>query len=210
MPVSVLVADDHQIVRQGLRLVLTHAGFDVVAEAADGRQAVQLADELKPDAAVIDFVMPHLNGLDAALQIRRYSPSTATVLLTMHTEDQFVLEALRAGIRGYVVKTQAADDLVRALREVGRGAIYLSPAVSRTVVDAYLTRTDPPGSPLTPREREVLQLVAEGHTTKAVAHVLGLTAKTVETYRTNIMRKLNIHETAGLVRYAIRHRLITP
>jgi DNA-binding NarL/FixJ family response regulator len=208
MSVSVLIADDHRLVREGLRLLLAREGFDVVAEANDGREAVEMAARLNVDAAVLDFEMPMLNGLDAAMQIKRQSPATSTLLLTMHTEDQFVLEALRGGIRGYVVKTQAAEDLAQAIREVRRGAIYLSPAVSRAVVDAFLAGVEPSRDPLSPREREVLQLIAEGRTTKDVAGVLGLTPKTAETYRTNIMRKLDIHETASLVRYAIRHGFV--
>jgi DNA-binding NarL/FixJ family response regulator len=128
----------------------------------------------------------------------------------MYTEDQYVLEAFRNGLRGYVIKTQAAADLVQAIREVLRNAVYLSPGISRAVVEAYLTKTDVPSDPLTPREREVLQLVAEGKTTKEIATVLGLSVKTAETHRTKIMRKLEIHETAGLVRYAIRRGLVQP
>jgi len=208
MATTVLLADDHQIVRQGVRLLLEREGFDVVGEASDGHEAVTMAAKLRPDAAVLDFVMPNLNGLDAAVQVRKQSPSTKTILLTMHTEDQCVLEAFRRGLRGYVIKTQAGADLVQALREVDRGALYLSPGISRTVIDAYLSRADVPADPLTPREREVLQLVAEGKTTKEVAAKLGLSVKTAETHRTKIMRKLDIHETAGLVRYAIRKRLV--
>lgn len=208
MPVSVLLADDHQIFRQGLRVLLERERFDVVGEAADGREAVQLAERLKPDVVVLDFVMPMLNGLDAATQIHKVSPNTRTILLTMYTEDQYVLEALRAGLRGYVIKTQAAADLVRAIREVLQNGVYLSPGISRTLVEAYLSGTAMPADPLTPRERQVLQLVAEGNTTKQVAVVLGLSVKTAETHRTKIMRKLEIHETAGLVRYAIRRGLV--
>jgi DNA-binding NarL/FixJ family response regulator len=208
VPVSVLLADDHQIFRQGLRVLLERERFDVVGEAADGREAVQLAERLKPDVVVLDFVMPLLNGLDAATQIQRVSPNTRTILLTMYTEDQYVLEALRAGLRGYVIKTQAAADLVRAIRETLQNGVYLSPGISRTLVEAYLSGTAMPADPLTPRERQVLQLVAEGKTTKEVAMVLGLSVKTAETHRTKIMRKLEIHETAGLVRYAIRRGLV--
>ena len=208
MPVTVLLADDHQIFRQGLRVLLERERFDVVGEAADGREAVQLAERLKPDVVVLDFVMPLLNGLDAATQIQRVSPATRTILLTMYTEDQYVLEALRSGLRGYVIKTQAAADLVRAIREILQNGVYLSPGISRTLVDAYLSGTAMPADPLTPRERQVLQLVAEGKTTKEVAMVLGLSVKTAETHRTKIMRKLEIHETAGLVRYAIRRGVI--
>jgi two-component system response regulator NreC len=210
MAVSVLLADDHQIVRQGIKVLLEREGFDVVGEAADGREAVQMATKLRPDVAVVDFVMPLLNGLDAGVQIQRDSPRTKAILLTMYTEDQYVLEAFRGGLRGYVIKTQAAADLVQAIREVLRDAMYVSPGISRTLVQAYLSKTDLPPDPLTTREREVLQLVAEGRTTKEVATVLGLSVKTAETHRTKIMRKLEIHETAGLVRYAIRRGLVQP
>lgn len=152
--------------------------------------------------------MPLLNGLDAAVQIQRQSPSTRAILLTMYTEDQYVLEAFRGGVRGYVIKTQAAADLVQAIREVQRNALYVSPGISRTLVDAFLAKTELPADPLTPREREVLQLVAEGRTTKEIAVVLGLSVKTAETHRTRIMRKLEIHDTASLVRYAIRRGLV--
>jgi DNA-binding NarL/FixJ family response regulator len=204
----VLIADDHQIVRQGLKMLLEREGFDVVAEAADGPEAVKMAASLKPDVAILDFVMPHLNGLDASIQIQKQSPSTKTILLTMYTEDQYVLAAFRAGLRGYVIKTQAAGDLVQAIREVQRNAVYLSPGISRAVVEAFLYKTDVPADPLTPREREVLQLVAEGRTTKEIATALGLSVKTAESHRGKIMRKLDIHETAGLVRYAIRRGLV--
>jgi len=204
----VLLADDHQIVRQGVRVLLENEGFEVVSETADGREAVEAASRLRPSVAVVDFVMPLLNGLDAAVQIQRQSPSTRSILLTMYTEDQYVLEAFRGGIRGYVIKTQAAADLVQAIREVQRNALYVSPGISRTLVDAFLAKTEMPADPLTPREREVLQLVAEGRTTKEIAVVLGLSVKTAETHRTRIMRKLEIHDTASLVRYAIRRGLV--
>ena len=210
MSMSVLLADDHPIVRQGLHALLDREGLDVVGEAADGHEAVALARRFQPDLAVIDLVMPRLNGLGAALQIQRESPRTKSILLTMHTESQCVLEAMRSGLRGYVIKTQASADLIQAIRDVGRGTIYLSPGVSGTVVQAYLSKTDPPEDPLTPREREVLQLVAEGKTTKEIAQMLNLSIKTAETHRTRTMRKLEIHDTAGLVRYAIRRGWIQP
>ena len=210
MPIQVLLADDHLIVRQGLKALLEREGFKVVGEAADGHEAVRLAQALHPDVAVLDLAMPLLNGLDTAREILRISPRTQTILLTMHPEDHYIFEALRAGIEGYVLKTQAAEDLVRAIREVFRGMIYLSPGVSRAVVQAYLAKTDLPPDPLAPRERQVLQLVAEGKTAKEVAVLLGISVKTAESYRTRIMQKLDIHETAGLVRYAIRRGLIQP
>jgi DNA-binding NarL/FixJ family response regulator len=210
MPLSIILADDHQIVRQGLKALLERENFEVVAEASDGQEAVRLASELQPAVAVLDFAMPVLNGLDAAREIHVVSPHTRTILLTVHTDDHYVLESVRVGIKGYVVKTQAADDLIRAIHEVSNGRVYLSPAVSRAVVDAYLSGAEPPPDPLTRRERQVLQLVAEGRTTKEIAQVLGLSVKTAESHRCRIMEKLAIHEVAGLVRYAIRRCVIEP
>ena len=206
----VLLADDHQIVRQGLRALLEKAGHSVVGEAADGREACELAQKLQPNVAVLDLAMPLLNGLDAIGEIRRVSPGTLTILLTMYTDRPYVLRALQAGAKGYVLKSQAADDLVRAIREVWAGAVYLSPGVAVGLVDAYLSKDGEPKEPLTARERQVLQLVAEGKTTKAIAAMLGITFKTVESHRNRIMKKLDIHQTAGLVRYAIRRGLVRP
>ena len=208
MPPRILLADDHVIVRQGFRVLLEREGLEVVAEAANGHEAVRLAGELLPDVAVLDFAMPLLNGLDAAKEIRRRSPRTRTILLTVHSEDHYVLEALQAGVHGYVVKTQAAADLVQAIREIRGNAIYLSPTISRAVVEAYFDKVTPPGDVLSSRERQVLQLVAEGKTTKEIAGVLGVSIKTADSHRARIMRKLDIHDTAGLVRFAIRRGLI--
>jgi len=210
MPTRILLADDHLIVREGLKALLEGEGFAVVAEVGDGHEAVRVARERCPDIAVVDFGMPLLNGCDAAREILQACPRAKAILLTMHTEDHYVLEALRAGIKGYVVKTQAAADLVRAISEVQKGAVYLSPGVSQTVVQAYLTKAELPPDLLTPRERQVLQLVAEGKTTKQVAKLLGITQKTAESHRTRIMEKLDVHETASLVRYAVRRGLIQP
>jgi DNA-binding NarL/FixJ family response regulator len=207
-PPRILLADDHVIVRQGFRALLEREGLEVVAEAANGHEAVRLAGELLPDVAVLDFAMPLLNGIDAAKEIRRRSPRTRTILLTVHSEDHYVLEAVQAGINGYVVKTQAAADLVQAIREIRGNAIYLSPTISRAVVEAYFDKATPPGDVLSSRERQVLQLVAEGKTTKEIAGVLGVSIKTADSHRTRIMRKLDIHDTAGLVRFAIRRGLI--
>jgi DNA-binding NarL/FixJ family response regulator len=208
MRLQILLADDHLIVRQGLKALLEREGLEVVGEAPDGLEAVRLARDLHPDVAVLDIGMPLMNGLDAAREILRGSPRTKAILLTMHAEDHYVLEALRAGVTGYVLKTKAAGDLVAAIREVAGGAIYLSPGVSRAVVQAYRAKSDLPPDPLTPRERQVLQLIAEGKRTKEIAALLGVSVKTAESHRTRLMEKLNIHETAGLVRYALQRGLI--
>src|SRR5947209_1323434 len=178
MPCRVLLAEDHQIVRQGLRALLEKAGHTVVGEAADGREACELAQKLQPNIAVLDLAMPLLNGLDAISEIRRVSPKTVMILLTMYTDRPYVLQALQAGAKGYVLKTQAADDLVRAIQEVRRGAIYVSPGVAASLVDAYLHQGNEPEDPLTARERQILQLIAEGKTTKAIAGLLNISFKT--------------------------------
>jgi two-component system, NarL family, response regulator NreC len=210
MALRILLADDHMIVRQGLRVLLEKAGFDVVAEGANGQEAVALAAKLKPDIAVLDLMMPMLNGIDAGRQILQLSDRTAIVLLTMHTDEHHVARALRSGIRAYLLKTQAAEDLVRAIHEVMRGQVFLSDAVSRVVVDGYLSGVQAPIDPLAPRELQVLQLVAEGKTSKEIAEIIGVSVKTAESYRSHLMEKLDIHETAGLVRYAIRRGLLQP
>jgi two-component system, NarL family, response regulator NreC len=210
MPIRILLADDHMVVRQGLRVLLEQAGMVVIGEASDGQEALRSAHQQSPDVAVLDLAMPHLNGLETARRLREALPQIKIVLLTVHTEDPYVLEALQAGAVGYVLKTQAAVDIVQAIRDVLQGGIYLSPRISRAVVTAYLTRSDLPPDPLTSREREILQLIAEGQTTKEIASRLGLSVKTVESHRINLMRKLDIHETATLVRYAIRRGLTSP
>ena len=210
MTCRILLADDHVIVRQGLKALLEGESFDVVGEASDGHEAARLARELSPDIAILDLAMPSLNGIETGRAISRACPSVRTIALTVHTESHYVLAALEAGFSGYVLKSQAAAQLVRAIQEVLRGSIYLSPGISRVVVDASLRKTKPVEDPLTSRERQVLQLVAEGRTTKQIAKVLGVSAKTAESHRTRLMTKLAIHETAGLVRYAIRQGLIQP
>jgi DNA-binding NarL/FixJ family response regulator len=171
---------------------------------------VRLTEQLHPDVAILDIAMPLLNGLDAAREIRRVSPRTHVLLLTMYSEDQYILEGLRIGAKGFVKKTHAAEDLVQAIREALRGRTYLSPEMSRAVVEAYQSRTKLSPDPLSQRERQVLQLVAEGKTTKEIASLLNISVKTAETHRTRIMKKLEIHETAGLVRYAVRRGLVQP
>jgi DNA-binding NarL/FixJ family response regulator len=207
MPLKILLAEDHEVVREGLRALLEVRGFAVVGTASDGAEAVSLCGQLQPDVAVLDFSMPSMNGALAAVEIRRVSPKTATVVLSAHREEPYVLEALRAGVRGYVLKTSAAGDLVAAIQEVSRGHAYLSPQVSGALVKAFLSKSELPNDPLSPRERQVLQLVAEGKTSKVVASQLGISLKTAESHRARIMEKLEIHETAGLVRYALRHGL---
>ncbi len=208
MPIQVLLADDHQIVRQSLKVLLEKEGLKIVGEASNGQEAVRIAESVHPDVAVLDVSMAVLNGIDAAKEIQKVSPQTKTIFLTVHDEDPYLLDALRVGAKGYVVKTHAAENLVQAIREASRGGVYLSPEVSRAVVQAYQNKTELSSEPLSPRERQVLQLIAEGKTTKEVAGVLNISVKTAETHRTRIMEKLDIHETAGLVRYAIRRGLV--
>jgi two-component system response regulator NreC len=210
MAIRVLLADDHQMVRQAFKALLDGEGFQVIGEAGDGEQALRLAADERPDVAVLDVAMPVLNGLDAAQEMKRVSPKTKTILLTMHAESHYILCALRAGAKGFLLKTHAAEDLVRALREVSRGGTFLSPEASRALMDAYQTKVDLSPDPLSPRERRVVQLIAEGQSTKQVAALLKISVKTAETHRARIMTKLNIHQTAGLVRYAIRRGLIVP
>lgn len=210
MPIQVLLADDHPIVLRGLKILLEREGLRVVAEAADGREAVTRAAELHPDVAVLDLAMPILNGLDAAGEIMQTSHTTKTIILSVHGEDQYILAALRTGIHAYVLKSQAFADLVQAIREVHRGTTYMSPGISRAVVEAYRGQAEPPHDPLSLREREVLQLIAGGKSTKELAGILGMSVKTAESHRSRIMGKLGVHEVAGLVRYAVRRGLIQP
>jgi two-component system, NarL family, response regulator NreC len=208
MAVRVLIADDHEMFRQGLRVLLEEEGFQFVAEASNGREAVQLCEQHHPEVAILDISMPLLNGIFAAQAIIKSNPRTKIVLLTQHTEDRMVLESLRAGVTGYVLKTRASNELVHALRAVCRGEMYLTQSISRTVVQAFLMKDSLPERPLSDRERQVLQLVAEGKTTKEIASMLGVSVNTAETHRTNLMEKLDIHDTAGLVRYAMRNGVI--
>ena len=208
MPIQVLLADDHQILRQSLKVLLEKEGLKIVGEASNGREAVNIAESLHPDIAVLDVSMAVLNGIDAAKEIQKVSPQTKIIFLTVHDEDPYLLEALRLGAKGYVVKTHAAENLVRAIREASRGGVYLGPEISLAVVQAYQNKRELSSEPLSPRERQVLQLIAESKTTKEVAGVLNISVKTAETHRTHIMEKLDIHETAGLVRYAIRRGLV--
>jgi two-component system, NarL family, response regulator NreC len=208
MPLRILLADDHAIVRQGFRALLERAGFEVIGEAENGQQAIELAGKLHPDIAVLDVTMPILNGIDASRAIRKVSDRTQIILLTMHSHKKFVMESLRAGVQGYVIKSAAANELLHAIRTVCKGNPYLTPEVAKVMVDGYLQGGDGQADSLGDRERQVLQLVAEGKTSKEVADVLGITVKTAESHRAHLMEKLQIHDTAGLVRYAIREGLV--
>jgi len=210
MPLKILLADDHLVLLAGMRALLEREGYEVVADVSDGRQAVNLARRLQPHIAVLDITMPGLNGLAAAQKIRRLCPDTKVIILTMHKETPYVIEALDAEVMGYVLKTQAAQDLLAAINSVAANNVYLSQGISDVVVDAYRNKNGPDGHRLTLREREVLQLIAEGHRTRQVAGLLNISVKTAESHRGRIMRKLGIHDTVGLVRYAIRHGLSTP
>ena len=210
MAIRVLLADDHVLVRQGLKSLLEREKFQVVAEASDGQEVIHLAETLHPDVAVIDISMPTLNGIDAARELARSCPKTKVILLTQHEEEQYIYEALQARVKGYVLKSQVASDLVHAMQQVSKGGIYLSPGVSQAVVEAYRSKSGKPSDPLSSRERQVLQLIAEGRSTKDVASLLGISVKTAESHRSRLMQKLDIHETASLVRYAVRRGLVQP
>ncbi|MDP2140747.1 MAG: response regulator transcription factor [Gammaproteobacteria bacterium] len=205
---TVVVADDHVMFRQGLISMLDGDEFQVIGEAEDGHDTIRLVRNLTPDLAILDFSMPLLNGIDAARDIQRRSPNTQVVLLTMYDDDACVLEALRAGVRGYVLKTQTTAELVVALREVLKGSVYLSPGISDSVVNIYVSKNNVDSEVLSERERQVLQLIAEGHTTKSIASMLFVSVKTAESHRTHIMQRLDIHNIASLVRYAIRRGMI--
>lgn len=204
----VLLADDHQTLREGLKALLERQGLQVVAEASDGRAAVEAARTLRPDVVVLDVAMPVLNGVDAAREIAAASPQTVVILLTALADARFAFDALRAGVRGFVDKSQGADELLRAIREVWEGGLYLGPGASQAVVDAGLAADAQRRDRLTPREQQVVRLVAEGKSTREIAEELGISVKTAEFHRARLMEKLNIHTTAGLVRYAIREGMI--
>lgn len=207
MPTRIILADDHTIVRQGIRSLLEREGLQVVAEASDGREAIRHAEALSPDVVVMDIGMPTLNGMEAARELARCCPKVKPILLTQHDEPQYVSAALRAGVKGYVLKSQITSDLIHAIQQVLRGQVYLSPGISGAVM-AALHSKDHPVDPLTSRERQVLQLIAEGKSTKDVAALLGVSVKTAESHRSRLMQKLDIHETASLVRYAVKHGLV--
>jgi DNA-binding NarL/FixJ family response regulator len=204
----VLIADDHALIRESFRALLERRGYEVAGEAVNGQDAVRLARELKPDVALIDLSMPLLNGVDAGREILRAHKDVHVVLLTMHAEGHLMAAALRAGIRAYVLKSQPTEDLVLAIRAVMRRQMYLSPELSQFAVDACVNGDAASPCPLARRERQVLQLVAEGKTSKEIGVVIGVGTKTAESYRARVMKKLDIHDIAGLVRYAIREGMV--
>jgi DNA-binding NarL/FixJ family response regulator len=210
----VLLADDHSIVRKGLRAILEEDGaLEVVAEAANGREAVELCQSLSPHVAVMDVSMPQLNGLEAAAQLQRVSPETKVIMLSMYRDETYILRALTAGARGYLLKDTAEEEILPAVRAVLRGISYFSPAISQTLLDDHVRYLQKRGLQdsydlLTEREKEVLQLLAEGRSNKDVAAVLNLSLSTIETHRTNMMQKLNLHSAAEIVLYAVRKKLI--
>lgn len=219
--VKILLADDHTIVRAGVRLLLKGVNdLEVVGEADNGHEALDLVKSLHPDIVILDIAMKSLNGLEVASRISRDHPEIKTIILSMHASEEYVNRALQAGVRGYLLKDSIPAELEIAVQAVLRGETYLSPGVSKYVVDSYLKRTsgqvemeevrEDQFLGLTSRQREILQLIAEGSTTKEIAAKLNLSAKTVETHRTELMNRLDIHDIAGLVRYAIRIGLVSP
>jgi DNA-binding NarL/FixJ family response regulator len=211
--IHVLVADDHAIMRDGIRaLIQPEEDLVVIGEAEDGRAAVELADKLHPDVVLMDIAMPLLNGLEATRQIKRDHPEIEVLVLTMYDHDEYVRQVLSTGASGYVLKRAAAGELVSAIRAVARGDAVLSPAVTRIVINEYLrgekTQAESEPEKLTPREREVLQLIAEGHTSREIARVLNLSIKTVQAHRTSLMQKLDLHDRGELIKYAIQKKII--
>jgi two-component system response regulator NreC len=212
--IKVVVADDHQLVRQGICALLDrHGDIQVVGEASDGRAAVEMAKRLDPDVLVMDISMPLLNGIQATLQVRTANCHTQVLILSMYADESLVRQALRFGARGYLLKSGVAEELVLATRAASRGDVYLSPAVSSCVVSGFLgaerdTQQLGPYDLLTPRELEILQLIAEGYTSAAIGAMLGITTKTVEKHRGNLMHKLDAHDLAALVQVALQSRLI--
>lgn len=209
---SVILADDHSLVRAGIRGLLEALGYvDVLGEAGDGRAALKLVKDHNPNIILLDIAMPSLNGLEVATRISKDFPQTRVIMLSMHANEEYVLQALRSGASGYLLKDAAMDELRIAMDSVMKGKTYLSPSISRTLIDSYLDNSAAARSPLerlTARQREILQLVAEGNTTRQIAEMLNVSVKTVETHRAQLMDRLEIHDVPGLVRYAIRTGLI--
>jgi DNA-binding NarL/FixJ family response regulator len=210
--IRVLLADEHTLVRSGIRALLERIPeVEVVAEAGDGRETLRLIKSHQPDVALMDIALPKLNGLEVAARVGKDVPGVRVILLSIYAGEEDVWQALRSGAVGYLLKSAKAADLEQAIKSAARGEIYLSPPISRQAIKDYVPRADSEGTRLdrlTPRQREVLQLIAEGHTTKAIAQILKISVKTVETHRAQLMERLDIHDVAGLVRYAIRIGLL--
>ena len=215
MRVRILLADDHTLMRQGLRQILgQHGDFEVVAEASSGAEAVEAVERLQPDIAIVDIAMKELNGIEATAQIVRHSPRTAVLILSMYSDERYVIRAVKAGARGYVLKNSAGDELVAAIQQVLRGKAFFSPAVAKVFQDGFARLRDSHDVEdrfdlLTERERHVYQLLAEGNSNKDIANLLNLSLHTVETHRSRIMEKLDVHSTAELVLSAVRRGLVT-
>jgi DNA-binding NarL/FixJ family response regulator len=213
-PIRILLADDHSLFRAGLHALLEKIPeFEIVAEANDGRQALRLIQEKRPDVVLMDIMMPELNGLEATARVASKFPGTRVIILSMSADQEFVMQGLQAGAVGYLLKNVTPEELELAIRAASRGETYLCSGISRHVIDGCLARSKAAASAprqLTPRQREVLQLIAEGSTTKDIARKLGIAVKTAESYRAELMEALDIHDVAGLTRYAIRTGLITP
>lgn len=211
--ITMMIADDHTLVRAGLRALLEDmGGNEIIAEAADGREAIRLAETHRPDIILMDVSMPLLNGIEATAQLAKRIPTSRVIILSMYAREEYLLQALRAGAAGYLLKDAATTELERAVRTVAQGGSYISTAVSGLLARDSISGVRAGVSPerLTPRQREVLQLIAEGRTTKEIAFMLSISVKTADTYRTQLMNELDIHNVAGLVRYAIRMGLVSP
>jgi DNA-binding NarL/FixJ family response regulator len=211
--IRILLADDHTILRNGIRAILEdEPGMVVVGEAEDGRTAVSLACQLKPDIVIMDIAMPLMNGLEATRQIKRSCPAIKVIILSMHDNEEYIVQVLEAGAMGYILKDAAAKELIQALRTVHKGEAVLSPAITRIVIEDYLRwggiRPTEDSDELSPREREILQLIAEGYTSKQISEMLVISIKTVQAHRNNLMQKLNLHNRGELVKYAIQKKII--
>jgi DNA-binding NarL/FixJ family response regulator len=209
--IRILIADDHHVVRSGLRNILeAQSEWQVVAEASDGKEAVEKAAETRPDIAIIDYSLPLINGIEATRQIRSRLPKTEVLIFTMHDSETLIQELLKAGARGYLLKTDARQHLIDAIKSLAVHEPFFTAKVSEALLDSFLARSHREGSTLTNRERSIVQLIAEGYTNKQIANLLNISLKTVETHRASIMRKLNLSSSAALVRYAIRNKIVEP